>query len=83
MKLDPEIIRKLAKQTLDIRPGGINCEDWIHRVGEYIESSRSGAPIDERLAVVERHAAECPACTRELDALKKLIEDEDSTASDG
>ena len=75
MKLDPEIIRRLARLTLDTKPDELSCEDWIHRVGEYVEATRSGTKLDDRLRLVERHAAECPSCERELETLRKLLED--------
>ena len=74
MELDPETIRKLAKMTLETKPKEISCEDWLHRVGEYVEAG--GAKLDERLEVVERHASECPSCQEELEALKGLLEEE-------
>ena len=49
MQLDPETIRQLAKLTLENRPKEISCEDWLHRVGEYVEHTRRGDELDERL----------------------------------
>ena len=72
MQLDPETIRKLAKLTLETKPKEISCDDWIHRVGEFVEAE--GRPdLDERLRVVDRHAADCPSCAEELEALRGLL----------
>lgn len=76
MQLDPETIRKLAKLTLETKPEEINCEDWIHRVGEYVERTRRGEPLDERLRVVEQHGQQCRSCGEELEALRALLGDE-------
>lgn len=75
MQLDPETIRKLAKLTLETRPGEISCDDWVHRVGEYVEASRRGEELDERLRVVERHGHDCPSCAEELRVLREMLEE--------
>ena len=77
MNLDPETIRKLAKMTLETKPEHISCEDWIHRVGEYVEAQRSGTPMDERLRVVEHHTVECKSCAKELEVLRDIVDGED------
>ena len=79
MPLDPEKIRKLARMTLETRPEGICCGDWIHLVGEYVEAKRSGRVLDERLLVVERHAQACRSCADELEVLRQLVAGEDSS----
>lgn len=76
MALDPDKIRKLARMTLETRPEGICCGDWIHLVGEYVEARRRGDALDERLLVVEKHAKACPSCAAELEILRRLVADE-------
>ena len=76
MELDPETIRKLAKMTLETKPEEISCEDWVHRVGEYVEATRKGETLDARLRVVEQHGKDCRSCGQELEALKAVLEDE-------
>ena len=78
MALDPEKIRKLARMTLETRPADICCGDWIHLVGEYVEATRRGRALDERLLVVERHAKACPSCAAELEVLRKLVAEEEA-----
>ena len=73
MELDPETIRKLAKLTLETKPKEISCDDWLHRVGEYVEVRQAGGDLDERLRVVERHAAECRSCAEELEVLRGML----------
>ena len=80
MALDPEKIRKLARMTLETRPEEICCGDWIHLVGEYVEATRRGRVLDERLLVVERHAKACPSCAAELEVLRKLVAEDDPGA---
>jgi hypothetical protein len=75
MQLDPETIRKLAKITLATRPDELSCEDWVHMVGEYVEASRRGAPLDDRHRLVANHTEECASCKQELDALRSLLDD--------
>ena len=76
MQLDPETIRKLARLTLETKPEGISCDDWIHRVGEYIEARRRGDALEERLLVVERHGYECESCGEELATLESILEED-------
>jgi len=76
MQLDPETLRRLAKMTLETRPDGLSCEEWIHLVAEYIEATRRGTPLDERLRRVEEHTAGCPSCAEELDVVRRLLDDE-------
>jgi hypothetical protein len=80
MTLDPDKLRKLARLTLETRPPEIGCGDWIHRVGEYVEATRQGRALDERLLAVERHAKACPSCAVELEALRKLVAEEEAGA---
>lgn len=80
MALDPEKIRKLARMTLETRPEEIGCGDWIHRVGAYVEATRRGRVLDERLLVVERHVKACPSCAAELEVLRKLVAEEEAGA---
>jgi len=80
MALDPEKIRKLARMTLELRPEGICCGEWIHLVGEYVEARHGGGELDERLLVVERHAKACRSCAAELEALQRLVADENAGA---
>ena len=74
MKLDPETIKKLAKLTLETKPEDISCDDWVHRVGEYVEARRAGREIDARLRVVAEHATHCKSCKEELQVLETLDE---------
>lgn len=76
MQLDPETIRRLAKLTLESKPHELSCDDWIHRVGEYVEATRRDAPLDDRLRLVEEHAAECPSCEQELRTLRALLDEQ-------
>lgn len=73
MDLTPEDIRKLAKMTLANRPEDMTCEEWVHRVGEYVEATHAGASTPEKLRAVEAHAEACPECMDELEALKALM----------
>lgn len=76
MKLDPETIRKLAKMTLQTKPEELSCDDWVHMVGEYVEAAQAGGTLEERHALVARHAEDCVSCAKELDALRALLEGE-------
>lgn len=44
-------------------------------MGEYIEAKRTGIALDERLRMVERHAAESPFCEQQLETLRALLEE--------
>lgn len=75
MKLDPETIRKLAKLTLETKPDEITCDDWVHRVGEYVEAKERGEELEERLRLVETHTEQCTHCAEELEALRDILEE--------
>ena len=79
MKLDPEQIKRLAKLTVDAKPPHVNCEDWLHMLGEYVEAAQRGEPLtSERFLVVREHARDCPPCMQELRALEELLDAEES-----
>ena len=79
MKLTPDEIRRLAKLTLATKPEGLSCEDWIQQVGEYVEATSRGDEPSESMRAVEEHALRCPPCMEELEAMRKLIADEESS----
>ncbi len=76
MKLDPDTIRKLAKITLETKPEGLSCDEWVHLVGEYIEAKKQPSPLDPRLAQVAEHAEGCAHCEEELRMLQELLDEE-------
>lgn len=75
MSLDPETIRRLARMTLESRPEELTCDEWIHRVAEYVEATRRGTELDARLKIVAEHASGCRTCAEELEVLRTLVED--------
>lgn len=75
MKLTPEEIARLAKKTVEARPAYINCEDWLHMVGEYVEAQGSEEKLmTERMLMVRQHAQDCPDCQIELELLQGLVD---------
>jgi len=60
----------------ETQPDEISCDDWVHRVGEYVEAQRRGDPLDERLLVVDKHTEECTSCAEELDALRGMLDED-------
>ena len=76
MKLTPEQLRSLAKVTLATRPDEIDCEEWLQRVGCYVEHHHSGRAIPDHLRCVAEHVALCPECAEELKALEAALSGE-------
>ncbi len=75
MKLTPEEIARLAKKTVEAKPAYVNCEDWLHMVGEYVEAKGSEEKLlTERMLMVRQHAADCPDCQTELSLLQDLVD---------
>lgn len=76
MKLNPEDIARLAKMTVEAKPAYVDCESWLHMVGEYVEASQRGDDVsDERSMIVRQHAEDCPKCMEELEHLRELLAD--------
>jgi hypothetical protein len=73
MKLNPDDIRRLARFTLDSKPDELTCDEWLHRVGEYVEAGAAGGSLSERHEQVARHVDACPSCAQELEVLRDLL----------
>ena len=73
MKLDAQQIQDLARLTVATRPDEISCEEWLARVGRYVELKQAGASIPEELQCVVQHLDVCPDCAEELDALERAL----------
>lgn len=75
MKLSKEQLEALAKATLATRPEEIDCDEWLARVGRFLEHEASGAPLPSDLLAVAQHLEVCPECDEELDALRSGLEE--------
>ena len=74
MRITLEQLQSLAQATISTREIEIDCDEWLERVAAYIESARSGGPMDDALADVRRHIDVCPACREELEAMLAAME---------
>lgn len=73
MNLTPEQLRELARATLHTRPDEIGCDDWLARVGAYLELALAGRPIPDELRPVGEHLDLCPECAEEFEAMKAAL----------
>lgn len=76
MRLTNEQLKALAEATLSVRPDEIGCDEWLDRVGEYLELTLRGEAVPERLRPVAEHVGLCPECREEFEAMRRAIEAE-------
>ena len=75
MKLSREQQKILAKMALATQPQELTCEEWLDRVGRYVEIVVAGKPVPPELSPVEEHLALCPECSEEFEALRRALSD--------
>lgn len=73
MELGPEQWRELARAILATRSEEISCDEWLERVGAYLELVLQGRPIPDALRPVGEHSASCPECAEEFEALLRAV----------
>ena len=74
MRLTNEQLKALASATLSLRPDQIGCDEWLDRVGEYLELTLRGEAVPERLRPVAEHVVLRPECREEFEAMRQAIE---------
>ena len=73
MTLGDEEYRELARALLATRPEEIDCDQWLDRVGMYLDLTEAGRPIPESLRPVEEHLRLCPECAEEYAAMREAL----------
>ena len=71
MTLTPE---HLVETTLQTRDDEITCDEWVRRVGAYVEVLARGGEVPAALEVVAQHVEICPECAEELEALRESLD---------
>lgn len=69
----PTLLEDLADCALRSRPQEITCDEWIERVGPYVEALARGGEIPAALDVVAHHTEICPQCAEEFEALRDAL----------
>ncbi|QDV38426.1 hypothetical protein [Tautonia plasticadhaerens] len=73
MTLRDEHWRALARALLATCPDEIDCEEWLDRVGTYLELVEAGRSIPDRLRPVAAHLQLCPGCAEEFEAMREML----------
>lgn len=73
MTLGNEEYRELARALLATCPDEIDCEQWLNRVGLYLDLVEAGRPIPDALRPVEAHLRLCPDCAEEFAAMREAL----------
>ena len=53
-------------------PRELNCEEFLARVGAYLEGLEQGSAPPPELSQVSRHLEVCPECHEEFEALVEV-----------
>jgi hypothetical protein len=77
MTLRDEHWRELARALLTTCPDEIDCEEWLDRVGTYLDLVELGRPIPESLRPVAAHLEHCPECAEEFEAIREMLKNPD------
>ena len=83
MTLGDEEYRELARALLATRPEEIDCDQWLDRVGLYLDLIEAGRPIPESLRSVEEHLNLCPDCAEEYAAMREALGELGGSGSGG
>lgn len=67
-----EKLQKLLQLLDATAPSEIDCDDFLSRVGAYVESLAPGAAPSKDFEAVVQHLRVCPECKDELDGLLKV-----------
>jgi predicted anti-sigma-YlaC factor YlaD len=73
MTLRDEHWRELARALLATCPDEIDCEQWLDRVGTYLDLVEAGRPVPESLLPVAAHLERCPECAEEFQAIREML----------
>ena len=81
MKVNEGKIRDLLRLLEATEPREIDCEEFLARVGAYLESLEPGAPVSSGFEEAAQHLRVCAECKEEWDALRRAypaVFDDDS-----
>lgn len=68
-----EKLRDLLQLVRATKPKEIDCEEFLSRVGEYVEKAGPDAALPSGLEAVKDHLAVCGECQEEYDALLRAL----------
>jgi hypothetical protein len=67
-----ENLLELLRVVLATAPEEIDCEEFLDRVGSFLEALGPDGRVPADLRAVSQHLEVCPECKEEFDALLKL-----------
>jgi hypothetical protein len=65
-------MKELLRVVMATAPEEIDCDEFLARVGAYLEAIEPDGKIPPDLWAVSQHLEVCPECKEELDALLKV-----------
>lgn len=72
MKPTREQLEELLRAIAVTEPREIDCEEFLDRVGAYLEGRDRDSEVPRELRLVAQHLDVCPQCREEFDALLEL-----------
>jgi hypothetical protein len=63
---------ELLRAVMATAPEEIDCEEFLDRVGAFLEALGPDGWVPAELRAVSQHLEVCPECKEEFDALLKL-----------
>ncbi len=83
MTLGNKECRELARALLATNPEELDCDEWLDRVGLYLDLVEAGRPVPESLRPVEEHLRLCPDCAEEYAAMCEALSELGGSGSRG
>ncbi len=71
-------IEELLRLLVATRPEEIDCDEFLVRVGAYLENLQSSDEMSPELRLVSQHLEVCGECSEELEALLRIYGEESS-----
>lgn len=77
--LDETTLTRLMRQVAQTEEGQYSCEETFALLDEYAEMVVSGAEAATLMPLVEAHLRVCPECGPRFQALRLILETEETT----
>jgi len=68
-----ERLQSLVEAVLRTEPEEIDCEGFLERAAELLESLSEEGEVPSELARVSQHLSVCPECREEFEALMRAV----------
>jgi hypothetical protein len=77
MKTTTDTMRELLRQVMATQAREIDCDEFLVRVGSFLEKLRSGETLPPEMKAVLQHLEVCGECKEELEALLRAHQGDD------